>query len=334
MSDDKLDLEEMRLMLVSNMFEEVDPENEDRMDNFFTPFQIKMRLKVPVDTAEFKVAMQMLGLNGFYKGHSIPANPDVASFTIRENGDGEKFIQTLVPKSQLSEVENFIEEDENFNQYMREMCEKDAKVLIQENDFICFGMLTSGPSEYFSDVMTYGATELKGNKKTERKAHIYVNHNWNEKKIEDYITPYKEGVMSSYERLGIAVPNMPECIDHDMFTDSKEALRTYYKICNDRNIIVDDPIKVKNFLSKWLEKEHVPPENNITELSKNYISIRRASKYLFDEYYNLYELGGVLNYHKLKQLGSIGEAEMLSDVVVILKRNMEKLLKDKMEREM
>lgn len=333
MSDDKLDLEEMRLLLRSNLFEEIDPENEERLENFYTPFQIKLRLKVPVDTAEYNVALQMLGLRAYYKGHAIPTNPDTAAFMVRENPDGEKFIQTLIPKSQLSEVENFIEEDDNFNKYMREMCEKDAKALLQENDFICFSILTSGPSEHFSDVMTYAATEVKQGSKSPRKAHIYVNHDWTEKQIEDYTTPYKEGVQSSYERIGIAVPNMPACVDHDMFTPSKEALRTYYKICSQRNVIVDDPIKVKNFIGKWIEKESIPPENNINEISKNYISLRRVSKYLFNEYHSLFDLGGVLKYSKMRQLGSIGEAEMVADVVVILKRNIEQLLQEKQERE-
>lgn len=334
MSDDKIDLEEMRLTLVNQMFEEVDPENEERLENFYTPFQIKLRLKVPVDTKEYGVALQMLGLRGFYKGHSVPMDPDAAAFTIKEGSDGEKYIQTLIPQSKLDEVESFIAEDENFNKYMMDQCKSDGLALIQEDNFICFGMVTSGPSEHFSDVMTFAATELKENAKTDRKAHVYINHDWNEKKIEDYITPYKEGVQSSYERLGIAVPNMEQCNDREMFTESKESLRTYYKICNKRNIVVDDPIKIKNFMNKWLEKDHVQPENNIDVIAKNYISIRRASKYLFNEYYNLFELSGVLNYRKTKQLGAIGEAEMLADVVAILKKNIHQILEDKMEREL
>lgn len=328
-----LDLEEMRLLLVNNMFEEVDPENEDRLENFYTPFQIKLRLKVPVDTSEYNMALQMLGLRGYYKGHTIPMNPDSASFMIKENPDGDKFIQILIPKSKLDEVESFIEEDDNFNKYMREMCEKDAVALINENDFLCFSVITSGPSEHFSDIMTYAAVEIKGNMLSPRKAHLYLDHKWGEKEIEDYITPYKEGVQSSFERLGIAVPGMPECVDYDMFTESTEAMRMYYKMCKNKNVIVDDPIKVKNFMGKLLEKKQIPIENNIDAISKNYISIRRASKYLFNEYHNLYELSQVLKYNKFQQMSSIGEAELLSEVVVRLKKNLPTILKEKEERE-
>lgn len=331
---DTLDLEEMRLLLVNNMFEEVDPENEERLESFYTPFQIKLRLKVPVDTAEFNVALQMLGLRGYYKGHTIPMNPDNASFMIKENPDGEKFIQILIPKSKLDEVESFIEEDDNFNKYMRDMCEKDAIALIKENDFLCFSILTSGPSEHFSDVMTYAATEIKNNMLSPRKAHLYLDHKWTEKEIEDYTTPYKEGVQSSFERLGIAVPGMVECVDYGMFTETTEALRTYYKICKGKNVVVDDPVKVKNFMGKLLEKKQISVENNIDIISQNYISLRRASKYLFNEYHNLYELSQLLKHNRFKPIGAIGEAELISEVVVKLKINLETILKEKEEREM
>lgn len=334
MEKEVLDIDEMRLLLVQNMFEEITEENEERLESFYTPFQIHLRLKIPVDNREYKMALQMMGLMGFYKGHSIPTDPDVGAFIIKENPDGERYIQVLIPQNKLDEVEQFINEDENFNQYMKKMCEEDAKALFEESSFICMSMLTSSPSPHFGHILTYAATEIENCIRTTRRAHIYVDHNWNETEIEDYITPYKEGVLSSYERTGIAVPGMPECIDHSQFTPTMEALRMFYKICNKKNIVVDNPFIIKNFAAKWLERNHVPIENNIDTISKNYISLRRVAKYLFDEYLTLYDLGLKLKYSKFKQVGSIGEAEMLNDIVVLLLNNKEKLLQDKWEREM
>ena len=56
----------MRLLLTNNWFEEVDEENEDRMENFYTPFQVHLRLKIPVDKFrwQWKVKNSMLILNG------------------------------------------------------------------------------------------------------------------------------------------------------------------------------------------------------------------------------------------------------------------------------
>lgn len=333
MEKEVIDIEEMRLLLVNNMFEEVSADNEDRLENFYTPFQIHLRLKVPVDNREYKMALQMLGMFGYYKGHSIPTNPDSGAFYIKENPDGEKYIQTLIPKSKLDEVESFIEEDENFNQYMRSECEKDAKALFEETNFICFGIMTSSPSEHFGHLLTYAATEITQAISTPRKAHIFIDHKLTETEILDYITPYKEGVKSSYERTGLALPGMPECHNVNDFTSDVEALRMYYKICNKKNIVVDNPIPIKNFLGKLIEKKQIPPENNINEIAKNYISLRRVSKYLFDEYYSLYDLGLKLKYSKFKQIGAIGEAEILNDVVLLLRKHKDKLLKEKEERE-
>ena len=334
MEKEVLDIDEMRLLLLNNMFEEVTEENEDRLENFFTPFQIHLRLKIPVDNREYKMALQMMGLMGFYKGHSIPTDPDVGAFLIKESADGDRYIQVLIPQTKLDDVEQFINEDENFNQYMKKMCEEDAKALFEESDFICLSMLTSSPSPYFGHILTYAATEVESLVSTSRRAHIYIDHDWNEKEVDDYITPYKEGVMSSYERTGIAVPGMPECNDPSSFTKSMDALRLFYKVCNKKNVVVDNPFVIKNFTSKWMERNHVPVENNIDEISKNYISLRRVAKYLFDEYLTLYDLGMKMKYSKFKQLGSIGEAEMLNDILVLLLNNKERLLQEKMERDM
>ena len=38
----------------------------------------------------------------------------------------------------LEEIESFIEEDENFNQYMKEKCKEDFDAFNQEKDFITF----------------------------------------------------------------------------------------------------------------------------------------------------------------------------------------------------
>lgn len=333
MEKEVLELEDMRLLLTNNWFEEVDEENEDRMENFYTPFQVHLRLKIPVDNMEYKMALQMLGLIGYYKGHKVPMNPDSGAFTIKTNNDEEKYIQPLIPKSKFDEIEAFIEEDENFNKYMREQCEKDAKALLTEENFICFSILTSSPSEHFGHLLTYAATEINQNLRSERKAHIFIDHQLTQSEIYDYITPYKEGVKSSFERTGLALPGMPECKNTSVFTDSMEALRTYYKICNNKNVVVDNPVIIKNFVGKLIEKKQIPPENNIDQISKNYISLRRVSKYLFDEYHGLYDLGLKLKYSKFKQLGAIGEAEMLNDVLLLLKKHKDRLLKEKMERE-
>jgi len=329
---EKKDLEEMRLLLESNMFEEITEDNIERLENFFTPFQIKLRLKVPLDNAEYNMALQFLGLRGFYEGHTIPTNPDNAAFTIKESLDGEKYIQTLIRKSMLDEIESFIEEDENFNQYMKEKCKADFDALYSEKDFISFAVMTSGPSENFSHILTYAATEIKDNKKTDRKAHVYVNNNLTEKEIEDYITPYTEGVKSSYERSRIAVPGMDDC-DLNSFTDSMSSLRLYYKMCNEKNVITDDIVKVKNFILKLVEKNNLQPDYSIEHISKNYISLRRVSKYLFNEYFSLFELAKHLNYRKMLQYGSLGETEILSDLTILLKNNMESILKAKEERD-
>lgn len=333
MDKEVLDIDEMRLLLLNNMFDEITEDNEERLENYYTPFQIHLRLKIPVDNREYKMALQMMGLMGYYKGHSVPGDPDVGAFMLKENPTGERYIQVLIPQSKLEDVEQFINEDENFNTFMKEMCENDAKALFQENDFICLSMLTSSPSPHFGHILTYAATEVQNKIRSERRAHIYIDHKWNESEIDDYITPYKEGVMSSYERVGIAVPGMAECTDESSFTQSMEALRMFYKICNKKNVVVDNPFMIKNFCSKWMEKNHVPVENNIDVIAKNYISLRRVSKYLFDEYLTLYDLGLKLNYSRFKQLGSIGEAEMLNDVIVLLLKNKERLLQDKYERE-
>lgn len=330
---EKKDLEEMRLLLESNMFEEITEDNIERLDNFYTPFQIKLRLKVPLDNAEYNMALQFLGLRGFYEGHTIPTNPDNAAFTIKENSEGDKYIQTLIRKSMLEEIESFIEEDENFNQYMKEKCKEDFDAFNQEKDFITFAVMTSGPSENFSHILTYAASEIKNNIKTDRQAHIYVNNHLSEKEIEDYITPYKEGVKSSYERSGIAVPGMNECENPNTFTDSMASLRLYYKMCNKKNVITDDLIKVKNFVLKLVEKNNLQPDYSIEHISKNYISLRRVSKYLFDEYYSMYELAQHLKYRKMLQYGSIGETEILIDLTLLLKNNMNQILKEKYERE-
>lgn len=333
MENQKKDLEEMRLLLESNMFEEITEDNIERLENFYTPFQIKLRIKAPLDNAEYNMALQYLGLRGFYEGHTIPTNPDNAAFMIKENPEGEKYIQTLIRKSMLDEIESFIEEDENFNQYMKEKCKEDFELLKNENDFISFALMTSGPSENFSHILTYGAAEVKNNIRTNRKSHIYIDNRLTEKEIEDYITPYTEGVKSSYERCGIALPGMNECTDPDKFTDAVSALRLYYKMCNGKNVITDDIIKIKNFMAKNLERHNIPLEYSIEIIAKNYISLRRISKYLFDEYYSLYDLSKKLKYGKLLQFGSLGEAEIISDLVILIKNNLDQILKEKEDRE-
>lgn len=327
---EKLPLSEMILLLEKNMFEKIEEDDEERLENFLTPFQIRLRLKVPVENAEFGVALQYLGLKGYYKGHNIPFNPDNTAFTVKTNKDGESYLQTLVRKSMLEEIEDFIEKDEMFNEYMRKQCEQDAKDFLSNEDFINFSMLTSGPSEFFSHIITIAATEISKGLKTDRKSHIFIDHKLNDEDLLDYITPYKEGVKSSYERTGIALPGMDECLDSSIFTPSLDALRTYYKICNNKNVIVDDPVSIKNFISKWLEKNNLDESYNINEISSSYISIRRVSKYFFNEYYNLYDLGLHLKYNKLKQRGSIGESELLSDIIPLLK---DKIINIKQEEE-
>lgn len=330
---EKKPLNEMRLLLESNMFEEVSDDNIDRLDNFYTPFQIKLRLKVPLDNAEYNMALQFLGLRGYYEGHTIPTNPDNAAFIIKESDDGEKYIQTLIRKSMLEEIENFIEEDENFNEYMKEKCKSDFNAFNSEKDFIVFAMQTSGPSENFSHILTYAASEIKENTKTSRNIQVFINNNLTEKEIESYITPYKEGVKSSYEYSRIAVPGMNDCNDHSLFTESRESLRTLYKVCNNKNIITDDIIRNKNFLLKLIEKNHLSPEYNIDVISKNYISLRRVCKYLFNEYYSLYDLAKELNYRGLLKYGAMGETEVLSDLTLLLKQNMSTIIKNKEDRE-
>lgn len=332
MEKEKISLEDMILLLEKNMFEKVDEENEERMDFFFTPFQIRMRLKIPIDAAEYNTALQMLGFRGYYKGHTIPYDPDNCAFSIRKDDEGNEYIQVLIRKSKLDEIENFLENDELFNQYMTEQCKKDAEALLKNSSFIPFSILTSGPSENFSFILSFGATEYLNSFKTQRKAHIFIDHELNVQEINDYITPYKEGVKSSYERSKIAVPGMKECHNPNDFLRSIDALRMYYKICKKKNIVVDDPIKVKSFINKWIEKKGISSENNIDVISENYISLRRVSKYLFGEYYSLFDLCTHLKYNRLINTNSLGEAEIILELVSIIKSKQDELLKEREER--
>lgn len=328
MEQEKLPLDEVVLLLKNNFFSQIEEDDEDTLESYFTPFQARLRLKIPVDTPEFNMALQYLGIRGYYKGHTIPYNPDNAAFMVKENPEGELYIQPLMKRSLMSELENFMEEDENFNNYMREQCKKDAHALLNESNFITFALLTSGPSENFSHILTLSAVEIENMAITGRKSHVFVDNELSKQELLDYVTPYKEGVKSAYERSLIAVPGMEECKDSDTFTSLRNSAREYYKICNKRNVIVDDPIKTKNFIAKLLERSNVPEEYKIDLISKNYISIRRVSKYIYNEYLNFYELGEKLKYKKMIRFSSLGEAEILADLLPLLKNELIKFEKE------
>ncbi len=330
---ERKDIEEMRLLLVDNMFEELSEDSVDRLESFYTPFQVKLRLKVPLENAEYNMALQCLGLRAYYEGHTIPMNPDNTAFIIKESDDGEKYIQTLINKSMLDEIESFIEEDENFNNHMVQLCKKDFDAFMSSEDLVSFSVLTSGPSELFSHILTYGSSQSKKSIKTERTYHIYVNNNLTEAETLSYVTPYKEGVKSSYEYTGIAVPSMPECLNASFFTSSLDSLRTYYKICSGKNVISDDTIKVKNFMAKLIEKNRLPEEYGIESISNNYISLRRVSKYLFGEYHSLFDLSRLLNHGTFLINSSVGESELLISISKVLKEKIPEIIKKKNEED-
>lgn len=334
MSNEKIkkDIDEMRLLLISNMFEEVTDENLDRLDYFYTPFQIKLKIKAPLYNNEYNMALQFLGLRSFYEGHTIPTNPDTTAFIIKENNDGERYIQTLIRKSMLDEIENFIAEDENFNQYMKEKCYNDFKAFTEEKDFFTLGITTSGPSENFSHLLAFSACQIKDNKNYNKKSMYLINNNFSEKDIEEYTTPFADGMKSAFQKTRIAVPGMKECLNESDFISQISVLRKIYAITKDSNLIIDDITKTRNFIGKLLKNNNLQDDFNIDLISANCISIRRLSKYLFNEYFSMYELAKHLKFRNINKFGSLGEAEILVDLFLILKNQMEQILKEKENR--
>ena len=328
MEKETLPIEEVISLLKKNGFEELFEEDEDKLEYYYTPFQTRLKLKIPVDIPEFNMALQSLGIRCYYKGHTIPYDPYNAAFIIKENSDGKKYIQPLMKRSLMNELESFIEDNETFNEYMRSRCKKDANALLKNTDFRTLSLLTSGPSENFSHILTFSCIEIEKLIKTGRSSNVYVNNELTEKEIEEYTTPYKEGVKSAYEKYHIAVPGMKECKDINLFYDLKNSSREYYKICNKKNIIVDDPIKTKNFIAKLLEKTNLSQEYRIDEISKNYISTRRISKYIYNEYLPLKELCEKLKYKKTMKFSSIGEATILADIIPLLRLELIKFEKE------
>lgn len=314
---EKADVKEVCLLLKSNYFEEIDSEDEERLESFLTLYQIKKELKIPIENNLFSQALGMLGMRTFYKGHTIPGDPDKTAFVLRKNEEEEIYIQPLVKKSYLKEIEYFIKHDETFNNYMSNLCYSDYKASQEENHFFILGTLTTGPSEVFSHLISVGVIEVLNGKKTGFEKEFFIDNELTEKEIYNYITPYKNGYKSKYEQLGIALPGMKECSYNHIFDKSYVFLRKIYKYLNNKNVVVSSPEVFKEFVNLMFVKNRIDEKYRVEKIIKNYISVLRTEKYLSNEYLNLLEIQNKYKVNNVSYNSALSESHRVADIFLI-----------------
>lgn len=313
---EKADINEIVLLLKNNYFEQIDIEDEERLGSFLSLYQVKKELKLPIENNIFSQALSMLGYRTFYKGHTIPADPDKTAFVLRETEEKEVYIQPLIKKNCLNEIDYFIRHDETFNEYMSKLCQTDYDSIKKENHFFVIGTLTTGPSEIFSHLISVGIVEIINGKKTGFEIEFFIDNDLNEQEILNYKTPYKSGYKSKYEQLGIALPGMEECTYKHIFDKRYIFLRKIYKYLKNRNIVVSSPEIFKEFVNKMFVDNKINEEFRVEKIVKNYISVLRSEKYISGEFLTLLEIQNKYKVNNISYNSGLSEAHRISDILI------------------
>lgn len=323
---EKIDIDEMVSMLKGADFEFIDEEeNPDRFSDFQTAFQIKKALKIPLSSHIIGQAIDYCGLRGFYKGHRIPANPDETAFTVRENMDKEKYIVPLFNKRMFSEIENVIKEDENFQKHLNEILKKEKEAFIKEKDFWVCDIITTAPSPAVGKLIAIIFVKIENNTLTDRYYYYLINPELTQEEIEAYTTPFKEGMKSSYEMTGIALPGMEEA-DENSFISKYEALRMIYRISSKKNILSAHSDEVEDFINNYFKEKGIAEENHFQNIVKNHISIINMGKLITNQFLSPFELKQFLSLPQKKPDNILENVNNIAQIGLTLK---EKILSKK-----
>jgi hypothetical protein len=317
--NDTVDIDKMISMLKNADFEFIDDEeNPDRFSDFQTAFQIKKALKIPLNSQTIGQAIDYCGLRGYYKGHRIPANPDETAFTVRENINKEKYIVPLFKKRMFSEIENVIKEDENFQKYLGEILKKEKEAFIKEKDFWVCDIITTAPSPAFGKLIAIIFLKIENNSLTNKHFYYLINPEMNKNEIEAYTTPFKEGMKTSYELTGIAVPGMKES-DENSFISKYEALRNIYKICSKKNIISAHSDEIEDFINNYFKDLNIPVENHFQNIVSSHISIINIGKLITNKFLTPFELKDYLSLPQRKPKNILENVNNIGQIGLSLK---------------
>ena len=288
MSNPEKTVEEVVDMLKMADFEFIEPDDERRQD-FFSIFQIKKELNMPFNTYVIGQALGCLGMKMYKFGHSLPANPDDTAFSVGVNDDNEEYIIPLYKKGLIREIKDLMNNEEHFQNFLKEMLVSEKKVVLSDNDFYVVKLITSSPVPFIGKIMGMVFLEIKANKITGKNSFYLVDPEFTEKELNKYLTPYKSGTKSQFDNLGIKVPGM-DGADRSSFLSQREAMRKVYQFSNAKNIVSYSGDEINDFFNETFKRLNIKEEYYFERIVKNNISINNLGKNIYDEYYSKVEL--------------------------------------------
>lgn len=316
---EKIDINELKDLLKNADFEFIDDEeNPERIKDFFTTFQIKKKLNIPISTAILGQGLNFMGLRRYYKGYTIPNNPDETAFTLNTNMNGEKYLTPLFKKHIIDELKHIIQEDENFQKHLSVILKKEYEATTKEKDFLICDIITTAPSPSVGKLIAIIFLSIENNNPTNKYYYFLIDPQLNQNEIEAYITPYKEGLQSTYEKTGIILPGMDvETVPHH-FESKYNALRKIYKICKNKNIVSVYSDEVNDFINNYFKELNI--EQDFEKIVKNHISILNIGKIKTGEYLSVFDLNKKFSIINRKPKNVLEYSQQLQNLFIKLKK--------------
>lgn len=323
MSQEKIDLKELTELLKRADFEYIDEEdNPERVNDFLTSFQIKKKLKIPLNNYLLGQAIDFCGLRGFYKGHRVPMNPDETAFTIRYNIDDEPYLVPLFHKRMFSEIEDVINENEQFQEYLNTICDKEKKALLNNDDFWVCDITATAPSPAVGKMIEMAFVKIENNNVQKHQFYRYwINPELSPKALDDYNTPYKEGTLSPYQKTGIALPGMEDA-KPSQFITRYQAIRYIYKISKDKQIISAQSDEIEDFINIYFKELNISEEHHFNKIIKNNISIINMNKLITGRFMTPFEIKQHFNLNLKKPSNALEGAYNIADIALFLKQQL------------
>lgn len=277
-------------LLKENDFLEINQDNIEKKDNYYTSNEISRLLEVRLDHKSTDQLLLACGLKTYIEKKGVPANPEKTAFIVRyrekeisdeddsyvENDDivYEPYIVPLYHKSVIGDMNEFLINNEQFSSIKKEIIENNYKEKVKvvdyfkknTNNYVYVDVVTSGYSLKNDFVIMVSFIEVE-NSEIINKEYLMIDDDIDTKKSNRYYFVNEKTGMSPYDYIKIDLPYTEN--NQYKFVSRINALRYIYKKTVNKNACFYNE-SAFNFIQKMFESEDLI-KNSTPNIVKNIV---------------------------------------------------------------